>query len=70
MAKTINGIPIPDDALVLDEGRVGIEAYVIWSVPFPKGWKGEPAVIIQISGKGGAILTKKNLQEMLRQLEP
>jgi hypothetical protein len=72
--KVVNGMPLPDDAVVLDQGEVGAGGvpYVIWAVPLHRPWKEEAgAVIIQASSAGaptvgqGVILTRRMLEQLL-----
>lgn len=75
MSKVVNYITVPDNALVLDQGvdPSNEEPYVIWAIPFPGGWRGQPALVLQITnrtqGRGGAILTRANLEAMARLIQ-
>lgn len=68
--RIVNGVALPLDAVVLEEGRSAAGPYVLWYLPFggQAGWKGEKAVLVFAStsietGKG--IILNKSILDRL-----
>ncbi len=72
--KAVNGIALPEEALELETGNTTDGTpYVMWCLPCRQPYKGERAVIMQVSKlvgeTRGLFFTESAIRKMLRLLE-